>query len=555
MEIELAIQGMTCASCATHVERALDAVPGVEEARVPGWESGRAKVIASSNVAADALVSAVEGAGYRAAVVERPQDPENRVLPRELDGSGLFVRPDLLIIGGGSAGVAAAIRGAELGREVTLVEAGTIGGTCVNVGCVPSKTLLAAMARYEHAADQPFDGVSTSAGRLAWSRVVAQKEALVAQLRQEKYVDVLAHYPSIRLVRGEARFVDDERVAVGEKLYHPGTTIIATGARPAIPPIPGLDTVPYLDSTAALALRAVPDSLVVIGGGAIGVELAQLFARAGSAVTVVEMLPTLLPTEERALGEALAAELAAEGVRIESGARVTSVEAAARGTRVYLERDGDTRVVEGSHLLVAVGRRPNTGRLGLDAAGVEVDAQGAVVVDGTLQSTNPRIFAAGDVAGTPQYVYVAAAAGGLAASNALRGDGVALDLSGLPRVTFTDPAVASVGLTEEQAREAGHEPMVTTVPLKMVPRALANRDTRGLIKLVADPESRRLLGAHILAPQAGEMLQPAVIAILHGLTVDQLRDTYFPYLTMVEGIKLALVSFEKEVATLSCCAV
>ncbi|MCZ7571086.1 MAG: mercury(II) reductase [Ardenticatenaceae bacterium] len=560
-EVELMITGMTCSSCAQHVQSALEEVPGVRRARVPGWQSGRAFVTADEGLTTDELVAAVHAAGYRAAPVAgegglAPVAAPPRRAPGHPTEREAAQRPDLLVIGGGSAGFAAAIRAAELGQRATLVEAGTVGGTCVNVGCVPSKTLLAAMEGYEHAASNPFNGAPTTAGRLAWARLIDQKNALVQQLRQEKYLDVLAAYSTIDLVLGSARFEDAETVLVGDQTYCPGAVVIATGARPAIPPIPGLDEVPFIDSAAALDLREWPASLIVVGGGAIGLELGQLYARAGSAVTVIEMMPTLLPLEEAELSEALASELqTCEGMRVETGARVERVERAVHGVRVVFSRNGVESSVEGERLLVATGRRPNVGGLNLEVAGVETDRRRAVVVNETLQTTNPRVFAAGDVTDVPQFVYVAAYAGGLAAANALTSEMTRFDLTALPRVTFTDPALAAVGLTEAQAREGGYPVMVTTLPLKFVPRALATHNTRGLIKLVADTTTRRLLGAHVLAATAGEVIQPAVLAIKFGLTVEQLIDSFFPYLTMVEGLKLALISFEKEVATLSCCAV
>ncbi len=556
---ELRITGMTCDGCAEHVTRALEGVAGVMEAHVPGWRSGRAEVV-GEGVDPEALVRAVEVAGYGAEVVARTPEPatpdggsgakvELRIRAPEAEGAGEGA--EVMVIGGGSAGFAAALRAAELGARVTLVEAGTIGGTCVNVGCVPSKTLLRAVERHHRAARTPLEGVSTAAGALHWARVIAQKDALVAELRQKKYVDVLAAYPRIALLRGRARLTP-EGVEVDGQLHTPDRIVLAVGARPWAPPIPGLAEVPYLTSTEALALRALPRSLAVLGAGGVGLELAQIFARAGVAVTLLEALPRIAPLEEPEVSAGLREALEAEGIRVYEGVQVVRVEED-RG-EVVLHLEGEPATVRAEKLLVATGRRPNTEGLNLEAAGVEVGPRGEVKIDRYGRTSNPRIYAAGDCADLPQFVYVAAHSGTVAAENALRGPVRPLDLEALPRVTFTDPQVAAAGLTEAQAREQGLAVKTSVLPLEHVPRALAARETRGLIKLVAEAESGRLLGAHLLAPEAGEAIQTAVLAIRAGMTVDELARVLFPYLTLVEGLKLAAQAFEKDVALLSCCA-
>ncbi|WP_082374249.1 mercury(II) reductase [Ardenticatena maritima] len=546
--IQLAIQGMTCDACARHVRDALSAVPGVAHVEVPGWESQQAIVQADEGVSPERLATAVEQAGYRAevAAVASPA-----VASDEPDTTY-----DLLVIGGGSAGFAAAIKAAEAGARVALIERGLIGGTCVNVGCVPSKTLIR-MVEAWHAADaaRRFDGVQLAQGHLAWHRLIQQKDALVAELRQAKYVDVLAAYPTITLIRGRARFVDETTLAVDERLYRAEHVIIATGAHPWAPPIPGLAEAGYWTSTDALATKEQPRSLIVIGGSAVGLELAQVYARAGTFVTVLEALPRIVPQEEPEIGEALETYLEAEGMRIEAGVRVRGVERRApQRVAVTFEREGEAETIEAEHVLVATGRRANTAGLGLEAAHVELDERGHIRIDEYAQTSNPRVYAAGDCATLPMFVYVAAHSGSVAAENALHGNRRTLDLDALPKVTFTDPQVASAGLTESQAREAGFAVKTSVLPLTHVPRALAAHDTRGLIKLVADAESDRLLGAHLLAPEGGEIIQIAVLAIRAGMTTRDVAETIFPYLTLAEGLKLAAQSFEKDVATLSCCA-
>lgn len=461
---------------------------------------------------------------------------------------------DLMVIGGGSAGFAAAIKGAELGYRVALVEAGAIGGTCVNVGCVPSKTLIRAMEQQRLAETRRFDGVHTSAGSVTWPQVIEQKDRLVAEMRQSKYVDVLAAYPEITLIEGRARLSGGKDVEIDGKRHSAEKIVISTGARPWTPPVAGLEAAGYLTSTTAMALREQPDSLIVLGANAVGLELAQTFARAGTAVTLVELLPQIAPFEDEEVSEALTGYLQAEGIRVLTDFETELVERHAGGYRVHGQQSVRPMTLEGERLLAATGRRPNTANMGLEAAGVRVGRRGEILVNDRLQTDNPDIYAAGDVLGKEMFVYVAAYGGTLAAENALTGAGRVCDTRAVPRVTFTDPQIASAGLTERQAREQGYEVRVSTLPMSQIPRALAAQDRRGLVKLVVDGATERLLGAHVLAPEAGEVIQTAVLAMRFGITVGDLRKTMFPYLTNVEGLKLAALGLEKDVSLLSCCA-
>jgi mercuric reductase len=462
---------------------------------------------------------------------------------------------DLMVIGGGSAGFAAAIKGAELDFRVASVEADTLGGTCVNVGCIPSKTLIRAVEHPHLARQHRFDGVETVAGHLNWPAVIAQKDELVSEMRRTKYANVLAAYPNITPIAGHAHFTGRKGVVVNGRVYSAGKFIIATGAHPWPPPILGLVEAGFLTSTTAMELPELPQSMIVLGANAVGLELAQIFTRAGTNVTVLELLPRIVPFEDEEISLALAGYLAAEGMNLVTGYETKSV--AKRDGRYRLTGvlpDGSERSFAAEQLLVATGRRPNTAEMGLVEAGVRLGQQGEILVNEQLQSSNPAIYAAGDVTGRDMFVYVAAYAGGLAAENALTGAGRIYDTGYIPRLIFTDPQVASAGLTEIQAREREYEVQVSTLSMSHVPRALAARDTRGLIKLVVDSRTNRLLGTHILAPEGGEIIQVAALALRLGLTVDQLRETMFPYLTNVEGLKLALLGLQKDVAKLSCCA-
>ena len=401
-----------------------------------------------------------------------------------------------------------------------------------------------------------FAGISASARLEDWKALVAQKDELVASLRQAKYADLLPQYPDVTYVSGRARLTPDGAVTVGHAVYRPGKVVIATGTSPATPAIPGLDTVPWLTSTTAMEIEALPASLLVIGGGIIGVEFGQMFARLGVRVTIV-CRSRLLPRAEPEVSAALTEYLRAEGVDVRAvvayevvrHTRDGGIEVVVRGA------DGRAEVISGERLLVAVGRTPNTAGMGLEDAGVALDALGAIQVDDRMRTTRPEVYAAGDVTGRDLYVYMAAHGGKIAAENAIGEDGgPRYDASAVPEVVFSDPQLASVGLTEAEAWRAGLDVETRLVPLDQVPRALAARDTRGLVKLVAERGSGRLLGAHILAPEAGDSIQTAVLAVKHGLTVADLSATIFPYLTTVEALKLAALSFTKEVGKLSCCA-
>lgn len=472
--------------------------------------------------------------------------------PTPNKGNGRY---DLVVVGAGSAGFSAAITAAEQGAQVALVGHGTIGGTCVNIGCVPSKALIRATEAVRHANDAAarFDGIESGARVVDWAAQIAQKDALVSGLRQAKYADLLPEYNNVVYREGQARLVDGGVEVAGQRLASE-RIIIATGARPDLPGIPGIADVSPLDSTTALALNELPRSMIVLGGGYIGVELAQTFARAGVAVTLV-FRSRLLPEAEPEIGSALVTYLADEGIRIVGGiAYETARRTDDGGIALAITRDGRPEILTAERILVATGRRPNTETLGLAEAGVAATPAGAIIVDDRMRTSKTGVYAAGDVTGKDQFVYMAAYGAKLAAKNALNGDGLRYDNAAMPAVVFTDPQVASVGMTEAQARAAGHSVRTSVLSLDNVPRALAARDTRGLIKLVADGATRKLLGAHILAPEGADSIQTAALAIRGGLTIDDLSEAIFPYLTTVEGLKLAAQTFDKDVKKLSCCA-
>ena len=373
------------------------------------------------------------------------------------------------------------------------------------------------------------------------------------ELRHAKYESILETNPGIKLLRGFARFEDARTLVVRQadgtaKRLTPDRILIATGRSPQIPDVPGLAGTPFWTSTEALVAEETPAHLIVYGGSVVALELAQACLRLGSRVTLVAR-GALLSKEDPAIGEGLKAALIEEGMRILTGTAVTAV----RFDGKAFELETSAGILSGDKLLVATGRKPNTADLNLAAAGVDTDASGAIVVDDHLRTNVSHIHAAGDCTNAPQFVYVAAAAGTRAAINMTGGD-AALDLSVVPAVVFTDPQVATVGLTEAEAGKRGLAIDSRTLALDNVPRALANFDTRGFIKLVTDKNTGRLLGAQVLAGEGGEVIQTAALAIKNRLTVSDLAGQLFPYLTMVEGLKLCAQTFTKDVKQLSCCA-
>ena len=477
-------------------------------------------------------------------------EPVGSVARPDADGQPLHVA----VVGSGGAAMAAALKAVEHGARVTLIERGTIGGTCVNVGCVPSKIMIRAAHVAHLRRVSPFDdGVSALAPTVRRDRLLVQQQARVDELRHGKYENILSGTPAITVVHGAARFKDGRTLTValrdgGLQEIAFDRCLVATGASAAVPPVPGLSDTPYWTSTEALASDSIPQRLAVIGSSVVAVELAQAFARLGSQVTILAR-SKLFFREDPAIGAAVTAAFADERIQVLEQTQCSRVDHV-NGEFVLTTNQGEQRA---DQLLIATGRSPNTRGMNLEAAGVKLDAFGAILIDDHMRTSAPHIYAAGDCTDQPQFVYVAAAAGTRAAINMTGGD-AKLDLSVVPAVVFTDPQVATVGCTEAQAHALGIETDSRTLTLDKVPRALVNFDTRGFIKLVAEAGSGRLLGVQAVTAEAGEIIQTAAIAVQARMTVHDLANQLFPYLTMVEGLKLAAQTFTKDVTQLSCCA-
>ncbi len=543
---QMQIEGMTCVHCEKTIAEALVSA-GASKVDA-NWRAGRA-TFDVGGASDKKLKTAVEEAGYKMVSIEAVQREKPSFAARTSDKANDY---DLVVIGSGSAAFAAAIHASESGNRVAMVESRVVGGTCVNVGCVPSKAMLAPADLFHRAGHHPFAGIDTVARGFDLAQMVASKAALVDQLRQEKYLDLAESY-GFTILQGRAEFRDSETLVVDGELIRAGKYIVATGASPSVPPVPGLAESGYLTSTTALELKVVPEHLIVLGAGPIGLELGQLFLHLGSQVTFIAR-GQIAPREEPETSEALRSVLVEEGATVHTETKLIAVSSSGDLKTVRFRMGGSGLEVSGDQILVATGRRPNTDGLGLERAGIETTERAAVRVDEFLRTTNPRVWAAGDVTGHPQFVYLAAREGNTAVRNALEDAKLKLDLRSLPRVIFTSPTFAAAGLTDEQANAQGIECECRVLPMSAVPRALVNRDTRGFVKIVAERATGRIVGASVVAAGAGDVIQAAVYAIQFGLTTDQIANTWAPYLTFAEGFKLTAQTFTRDVSKLSCCA-
>ncbi|TFB18500.1 mercury(II) reductase [Filobacillus milosensis] len=546
IKVRLPVEGMTCTGCEEHVIEALNKA-GAKNAEAD-FRRGEATFKIGENKL-NAAKEAVRGTGYKPGNEAIIYDEKDRKKSTE-QHDGEY---DLIIIGSGGAGFSAAIQAVEKGAKVLMVERGITGGTCVNIGCVPSKTMLRAGEINHLATSNPFNGLQTSAGPVNLADLIGQKDDLVEGLRTKKYVDLIDEY-GFDFIQGEARFVKENAIEVNGETKTAKKFMISTGASPSAPNIPGLTDIDYLTSTTLLELKEVPKRLAVIGSGYIAMELGQMLHNLGSEVTLMQRSERLLKGSDPEISDAVSTFLNEKGINMLTGVTYKRVEKNGNEKRIHIEKDGEEQVISADQILVAAGRTPNTASLNLEAAGVKVGKRGEVIVNDYLETSNANIYAAGDVTLGPQFVYVAAYEGAIVADNAIGAAKRKVDLRYVPAVTFTNPSIASVGLTEEKAKEEGYEVKTSVLPLDAVPRALVNRETTGVFKLVADEKTGKLIGAHIVAENAGDIIYAATIAIQFGLTIEDLKETLCPYLTMSEGLKLAVLTFGKDVSKLSCCA-
>ena len=471
-------------------------------------------------------------------------------------------RFDFLILGSGSTAFAAAIGASELGARVAMVERRTLGGTCANRGCLPSKNLIEA-ARIVHEAAHPrYAGLAPAAIGVDFPALVRQKDAVVHDYRAKKYASVADGLTDLAILDGEAAFTSPTAVSVGGRTIDADRFLIATGTRPIVPPIPGLDSTPYLtsdllDADEAGRLSDLPESLIVLGGGYIAVELAQMFARLGSRVTVVAR-SELLRAYEPELGRALGEVFAAEGIEVLLNTRTVRVTGDRSEVAVAVETAATGRVLRAQQVLVAAGRTPNTDGIGLDRAGVELDQDGHVVVNGELVTSQAHIWAAGDVIGQQRDSQLAtpvgARQGRIVAENAFKSARRVFNGTVIPRAIFTDPPIAVVGLSEADVKARHLPAVVATTPLKYVPRAGAIHRTEGFVKMVASTLDERILGVHMIGESAAEVIHEAAMAMHFKATIDDFIELIHVYPTMSEALKIGAQAFRKDVSKLSCCA-
>ena len=462
---------------------------------------------------------------------------------------------DLIIIGGGAGAFAAAIRANELKTKTAMINSGLpLGGTCVNVGCVPSKRLLRAGEVLHLAQNHKIPGIELEVKNIDFPTLIKDELNLVFHMRQEKYEKVLGALESVSLLEGYAKFVSQNEIRVNEETLRAEKIIIATGSKAAVPPIEGIEETGYVTHIEALKLEQLPEKLIIIGAGPVSIEFAQMFSRFGSNVTIVKRSPGILRFAEPILTKQLSKILKGEGIDIitvtafrnarrESGKKVLTV--------AFEEQE---REITGDEILLAAGKVPNTGDLGLENAGVEADEKLAIVVNDIFQTSRPHIFAVGDVTNQPaRFEPTAGREGTLAAGNALNSSKDSIDYDTVPFTVFTDPQLAGVGLTEADQMQRMGTCNCRTVSFENVPRAILMNRTEGLINMTVHPSTEEIMGVHILAPDAGELIAEAMMLVKNKNTADDMINSLPMFPTLAESLKIAALSFKKDISGLSCC--
>lgn len=464
-------------------------------------------------------------------------------------------RYDLIILGSGSTAFAAALRAHSRGARVLMVEKSVLGGTCINWGCVPSKTLIHGALFYQEGRLGARLGLGDCRETIEMAPLMSRKEEVVKHLRTARYLDVLRNTPGLELAKGTGRFQGPNRVEVVDRVYRCDRILVAVGGEPRIPKIPGLESTPFLTSRGALLLKRFPASLIIIGGGVIAVELGQMFQRLGTRVTILEHGPRILAPVEPEPALAIRNVLRDEGMEIVCRSPVCAVSGDGSAVSVEVEREDGRRTFTAEKLLLAVGTAPATRRIGLELAGVETDGRGFVKVDDRMRTTAPGIWAAGDCTGGMMIATVGAREGIIAVDDMFApGCGCAMDHLSVPMAIFTDPEVGIVGYTEQGARNAGFDTMVNVLPVSAIPKAHVTGHTAGVIKLVADRATGRLLGAHLACHRGAELINEAALAIRLKATIDDLANALHVYPSIGEGLRLCAQGFTRDVSKLSCCA-
>ncbi len=438
--------------------------------------------------------------------------------------------PDLCIIGAGSGGLSVAAAGAQLGADVVLVEKGKMGGDCLNTGCVPSKALLAAAKRAHQIATSDQFGISSTRPKVDFAKVMAHVKDVIAQIAPNDSVERFSGL-GVQVIEAEGKFKDKRTLIAGDYEIKARRFVVATGSSAALPPIAGLDQVNYLTNETIFEQQELPKHLIIIGGGPIGMEMAQAFRRLGSKTTVLEAFTPFAKDDPEAAGIVMN-QLAGEGITIQAQARVERVEQSDKGILVHVTKEGHTKKLTGSHLLVAAGRKPNVSGLALDKAGIEADPRG-IKVSRALLTTNKKIFAIGDVTGGMQFTHMANYQAGIVIRRALFRLPARVATNAIPWVTYTDPELAHVGLSEAEAHKTGQKIRILRWPYAENDRAIAERHIHGSIKVITDTRGR-ILGATIVGMNAGEIIQMWTLAITQGLKIKAMTEFISPYPTLSE---------------------
>ncbi len=544
--IKLDVTGMTCANYATGIEKLLSKNEGVLEAKASHESASCECAFDPSKTNKEEIVNSIN---------ETKSYQVTSAISVENTNTTHF---DLIIVGGGSAAFSAAITAESLGLSTLMVNAELdFGGTCVNVGCVPSKFLIRAGETAYHATHSNFSGIKPKGVEIDFAEVIKQKKILVASLQEKKYMDVVSDFKNLKMLTGWAEFKDNITIIVdGKTEYTALKFIIATGATTNIPNIEGLNDIDYLTNVTLFDLEEKPESITIMGAGYIGLEIATAYGRLGVRVRIIEFTDRVLRTQTADISKELETHMQNEGIEILPNYRAVKFEKKGNETIIHCKLpDGSIiQIVEHGKVVVATGTKPNTSKLGLQNIDLKLNNTGHILVNEKMLTNKANIYAVGDVNTTPAFVYTAAFEGKIAVENAFSGAEKEADYSSLPWVVFTDPQIAGVGLDEAQA-EAQNIPFeVSKIELKDVPRAMAANDTRGFIKLIRSSETDKLIGARIVAPEGGELIQQLSMSIKYGLTVQDLAESFYPYLTLGEGIKLAAITFGKDISKLSCCA-
>lgn len=459
---------------------------------------------------------------------------------------------DLVILGAGSAAFAAAINASELGKKFAMIENETIGGTCVNVGCVPSKNLLHVGDVYYYSKKRRFRGIKTGESYIEFSEVIKQKDEVVQSLRKSKYVDVLENLPGASFMKGKGVFISRNEVKVNNEVLKAEKFLIATGSSPRIIKLKGIDKIDYLTNVEVLNLKQLPESMIIVGGRALALEFAQMYAHFGTKVTILQRSSRILPRDEPEISEELTRCLKDEGIDIHTDVKMKEFDKKNGMKIVKCKTKGKEEAFEAEQILMATGRKPNTEDIELDKAGVETE-RGFIKINEYLQTTNPNIYAACDCASQIMLETLAAKMGNFAVRNAFENAKLVINYKEIPSVVFTNPQVARVGYTEKEYSAKTQACACRTLSMSLVPKAHIINDKRGVIKMVIDPKTLKIVGVHVVSPMAAEMIHEATLAVKFGLTIDDVIDTVHVFPTMSEAIKLVAQSFRKDVSKLSCC--